>query len=205
LGETLVADGEWHAAVAKAGEKFGALTALLDLTGRWQMDSERENLLWQIVQKFPRERWAQQELERLYFAAGDTRKLNEIYSRLHSFSPEDTGLKNNLAATSLLLKTNLTQAYRLAKEAYDQKPDDAFVASTYAFSLHLQGRTREGAAVMEMLKSELLEQPSVSLYYGVLLSAMGDTNRAGYFLMNAKNKGQLLPQEKHLLVEAETK
>jgi hypothetical protein len=49
LGETLVAEGEWHAAVAKAGAKFGALTALLDLTGRWKMDSERENLLWQIV------------------------------------------------------------------------------------------------------------------------------------------------------------
>ncbi len=34
LGETLVADGEWHAAVGNAGEQFGALTALLDLAGR---------------------------------------------------------------------------------------------------------------------------------------------------------------------------
>jgi Flp pilus assembly protein TadD len=141
-------------------------------------------------------------LERLYFAGGDTLKLSELYSRSLSFSPEDTGLKNNLAATSLLLKTNLTLAYRLAKEGYAQKPDDPLVASTYAYSLHLQGRTREGATAMEMLKSELLEQPSVSLYYGVLLSALGDTNRAAHFLMIAKNKGQLLPEEKYLLDNA---
>jgi predicted Zn-dependent protease len=96
----------------------------------------------------------------------------------------------------------LAQAYRLAKEAYAQKPDDPFIASTYAYSLHLQGRTREGATAMEMLKSELLEQPSVSLYYGVLLSVLGDTNRAVHFLMIAKNKGQLLPEEKYLLVNA---
>jgi tetratricopeptide (TPR) repeat protein len=202
LGETLVADGEWHAAVGQAGERFSALTALLDLASRWKLEGQREDLLWQIVQKFPRERWAQQALERLYFAAGDTAKLNVFYSRLLSFSPEDTGLKNNLAATSLLLKTNLTQAFFLAKEAYGQKPDDPFVASTYAYSLYLQGRTREGVAAMEKMKSESLEQPSVALYYGVLLSASGDTNRAARFLAIAKHKGQLLPEEVFLLAVA---
>lgn len=199
LGETLVADGEWHAAVGKAGEKFGALSALLDLASRWKMETERENLLWQIAQKFPRERWAQQELERLYFAAGNTQKLNELYSRLLSFSPEDMGLKNNLAATSLLLKTNLMQAYRLANEAHAQNPDDPFVTSTYAYSLHLQGRTREGVAAMKVLRNEYLEQPSVAFYYGVLLWVLDDTNRATHFLTIAKHKGQLLPEEKNLL------
>ena len=46
-------------------------------------------------------------------------------------------LKNNLAATALLLKTNLTQACQWAAEAYAQSPTNADVVSTYAYSLHL--------------------------------------------------------------------
>jgi hypothetical protein len=205
LGEAKAAEGEWRAAIGKTGEQFGALTTLLNLANRWKWEPEREDLLWRIIQKFPRERWPQLELERLYFAAGNTPKLNELYSRLLSFSPQDSGLKNNLAATSLLLKTNLTQAYRLAREAYAQKSDDPFVVSTYAYSLHLQGRTQEGVTVMEKLKKASLEQPSIALYYSVLLCAVGDTNQADWFLAIARNKGQLLPEEFLLFTNAQTK
>jgi hypothetical protein len=41
----------------------------------------------------------------------------------------------------------------------------------------------------------------VALYYGLLLSEAGDTNKAGKFLGLAQ-KSELLPEEKALLTEA---
>jgi len=203
LGESRMADDEWHAAVETAGGRFESLTLLLDLAGRWDLPREREELLWQIVRTFPGEHGAWQELERDYSITGDTRKLNRLYATLFSHFPKNADIKNNLAATSLLLKTNLTQAYAWAAEAYEQKPNNPLVVSTYAYALHLQGRTQEGMAALDKLKKESLEQPSVALYYGVLLSASGESDKGAPFLALAKARGRLLPEEKRLLLEAE--
>ncbi len=54
LGESLVASSNWRAAVGRAGKQFGALTALLELAKRWQLEDARKDLLWQIARKFPR-------------------------------------------------------------------------------------------------------------------------------------------------------
>ena len=53
LGEPLVADGDWRSAADAAGERLGALTALLELADRWQMPRAREDLLWRIVPDIP--------------------------------------------------------------------------------------------------------------------------------------------------------
>jgi predicted Zn-dependent protease len=100
------------------------------------------------------------------------------------------------------LKTNLSQAYALAKELHEQNLDDPSVTSTYAYALHLQGSTQEGIAALEKMKAGSLEQPSVALYYGVLLSAAGEPDKAAHFLALAKAKGTLLPEEKQLLPRA---
>jgi predicted Zn-dependent protease len=204
LGNEFEASVVWRTAVGQAGTRFGALTVLLDLSRRWQMDeSESDDLLWRIVQYFPRERWATQNLERRCYLTGNTAKLKQLYTRELAFSPQDLNLKNNLAATLLLLNYNLPQACQLAKEVYAQRPGDPIVVSTYAYSLHLQGRTREGVAALEKLKTETLAQPSVALYYGVLLAALHETNRAAPYLAIAKSNGQLLPEEKKLLADTD--
>jgi len=158
-------------------------------------------LLWQVAQRFPREKWALLELKRLYFATGNTLGLNKLFAALASFDPKDFEARNNLAATSLLLKLNLPKAHELAKEVYIQHPEEAIVISTYAYSLHLQGRSKEGLAALEGLKPEALENPSVALYYGVLLVALGETNKASKYLGIAQ-RAFLLPEEKALLAEA---
>ncbi len=107
-------------------------------------------------------------------------------------------VQNNLAATSMLLKLNLPQAHALARELYAGHPEEGIIASTYAYSLHLQGRTKEGLAVLEKLKPETLELPPVALYYGLLTSAGGQPAKAGRYLGLAQ-KGELLPEEKALL------
>jgi Flp pilus assembly protein TadD len=201
LGRTELAASNWAAAVSKAGNRLAALTALESLAEQWQLSREREELLQRIVEKFPEERWAQTALAQIYFIAGKTAALNQLYTKLLTLFPRDESFKNNLAATAMLLKTNLTQAGHLAEEAYAQSPGNPDVASTYAFSLHLQSRDQDGLAVLQKLKPAQLAQPSVALYYGVLLAATGNAHATTY-LQIARTQGRLLPEEKRLLLEA---
>jgi hypothetical protein len=73
------------------------------------------------------------------------------------------------------------------------------VTSTYAYALHLQGRTQDGLEAMEKLKKDALEQPSIALYFGVLLSAAGEPDKAAHFLALARSGDTMLPEEKQLL------
>jgi hypothetical protein len=203
LGEPLVADGQWRSAVSEAGERLGALTALLELANRWQLTRAREDLLWRILRRFPDARWAQDSLERFYFDAGNTAGLYQLYFKQLPRSPRNGALKNNLAATALLLKTNLTQACQWAAEAYAEAPTNADVVCTYAYALHSQGRNQEGLAAFQKLEPSQLEKPSVTLYYGVLLSAAGRAGEAAHYLQLARTNGQLLPEEKLLLAETD--
>jgi Tfp pilus assembly protein PilF len=201
LNQNQAAEVRWRTAVREAGGRLGPLTALLGLATSWGRNTDKEDLLWQIAQRFPKERWAIRELDRLYLAAGNTRGLNKLYAMMASYDARNFVAQNNLAATSLLLNLNLPKTHELAKEVFTQHPGEAVIASTYAYSLHLQGRTRDGLAVLEKLKADALETPPVALYYGILLSAAGDTNKAGKYLSIAQ-KSDLLPEEKALATEA---
>jgi len=201
LGEPVVADGNWNSAVSEAADQLGALNALLELAGRWDMKPEQEDLLRRILRKFPDASWARQDLELLYFASGNTRGLYQLYSEWLPLLPQNAELKSNVAATALLLKTNLTLACAQAAEAYAQSTNSPAVVSTYAYALHLQGRDDDGLAALQKLDRPALEQPSVALYYGVLLSATGKTSEALPFLQLAQTQGRLLPEEKQLLAE----
>ena len=199
--QKLAVEARWRTALREAGDRLGPLTSLLSMATSWGRPEAREALLWQIAQRFPKERWTLRELEKSYLAAGNTRGLNKVYSTMTSYAPNNFAAANNLAATSLLLKLNLSKAYESAKEVYSQHPQEGVVASTYAFSLHHQGRTKEGLAVLEKLKPEALETPNVALYYGLLLAETGETNKAVKYLGIAQ-RSDLLPEEKVLAAEA---
>jgi len=199
--QKLATEARWRSAVREAGERLGPLNALLIMATSSGRQQAREDLLWQIAKRFPGQHWALRELERSYLAAGNTRGLNKLYSTMASYAPKNFAAQNNLAATSLLLKVNLLRTHESAKEIYSAHPEEAIVTSTYAFSLHLQGRTKEGLAALEKLKPEALETPSVAVYYGLLLSETGQTNKAGKYLGIAQ-KSELLPEEKALVADA---
>jgi Flp pilus assembly protein TadD len=99
------------------------------------------------------------------------------------------------------LKTNLPQACAWAADIYAKTPADPVIVSTYAFALHQQGRDDEGLAALQKFTLAQLEQPSVALYYGILLAATGSHDKALHYLTLAE-KGDLLPEEKKLLAEA---
>jgi len=194
-----VADSNWGAAVTAAGNRFSALTTLLGLAEQWQLPAQKEALLERIVGKFPQEHWAQQALEQSYFTAGKTLELYQLYTRLFSQFPRENGVKNNLVATSLLLKTNLARAGQWAAEVYAQTTNDPVIASTYAYALHLQGRDAEGLAALQKLTPAQLNNPSIAFYYGLLLAATGKSAEAASYFKIARTQAKLLPEEQQLL------
>lgn len=200
-GQTQAADVRWRSAIRQAADRLGPLTSLLSMATHWKRPKAREDLLWQITQRFPREKWTLRELDRLYAETGNTRGLHKLYSHIAGYDTGNVVAQNNLAATSLLLRLNLPRAHEIARDLYQRHPEDAVITSTYAYSLHLQGRTPDALAALEKLPPDALEQPSVALYYGCLLSAAGRTNQAARYLERARH-GTLLPEEKQLLAAA---
>ena len=112
-------------------------------------------------------------------------------------------MKNNLAMTALLLDAQELKPYDLAREVYQKSPTNASYVSTYAFSLYLQGKNAEALKVMQTLKPQQLQNPSIAGYYGLILKATGDRARARTYLDWAA-KAQLLPEEKKLFDQAKT-
>ena len=103
--------------------------------------------------------------------------------------------------TALLLDANELRPHDLAREVYQKVPTNASFVSTYAFSLHIQGKDPEALKVIEQLKPEELARPSIAGYYGLILKGTGDRKKAKIYLELA-SKSKLLPEEQRLFEKA---
>ncbi len=197
---TMSSQADWLAATRLAAENPRALGLLARLAGSWQWPREREDALWTLVQRFPAERWALGALSDAFLKSGNTLGLQKFYEELVRRDPKDVVAGNNLAATSLLLHLQTDRAHDLARSVYQQRTNDATCASTYAYSLYLQGHGSEGIAVLKRLPAAALEQPSVALYLGVLQATNSAAEAKRYLDLAAT--GPLLPEERALLEAA---
>src|SRR5207245_3550316 len=189
---------EWTKALKDANDKKEDLIMLLRLSLQWNWPGEGEDLLWRIVSRYPGETWARAGLGQILLAGGRTRSLMVLYSQQVRTNPADAVARNNLAMLALLLNAQEFRPHHLAREVYQKAPGNPAYASTYAFSLHLQNRSAEALKVFERLKPRQLEEPSVAGYYGIVLQATGNSQRAKKYLELAA-KAPLLPEERRLL------
>jgi len=196
--DRLASDLHWRMALRQAQRKLGSLMWLATKAGEWGRESAREETLWQIAREFPKERWAARQLAGIAHDKGRTRDLHRLYSWMADADPKNAVARNNFAATSLLLQIDLGKAHEMAGELFAQHPTEAIIASTYAYSLHLQKRTTEALEVLEELPEPALTNAAVALYYGVLLRADGQLERARTYLSLARSD-TLLPEERQLL------
>ena len=118
--------------------------------------------------------------------------------------PTNAFAQNNWAALSFLLETNLAKAHEVAKSIYDRDMKNVGFASTYAWSLYVQGHGPEALKVIETIPAATLEQPSLAAYYGALLAAAGQKEKARGFL-DKSDKAPLLPEELKLVADARKK
>lgn len=200
---TGAAKGEWELALKIANNQKASLGMLLRLAAAWNWQSEGEEILWSIVNRYPAEKWAFQALSQALFTGGRTRPLMILYSQELKRAPADLAMKNNLAMTAFLLDAMELKPHDLAREVYEKAPTNAAYASTYAFSLHLQEKNADALKIFQTLKPKQLEDPGIAGYYGVILKATGDKAKARVYLDWAF-KSPMLPEERKLFERAKT-
>jgi tetratricopeptide (TPR) repeat protein len=198
---TEASTAEWGVALQYASQQKGTLIALFRLAAEWRWNTEAEQILWTVVNKYPEEKWATSTLSQALMTWHRTRSLMELFKTMFQRNPDDLDTKNNLAITAMLLGAQELAPYDLSREVYEKAPSNPSYASTYAFSLYLQKKYPEALKVMQQLTPKELQNPSVAGYYGLILKANGNMAQAKSFL-DLSSKGQLLPEEQALFDQA---
>jgi Flp pilus assembly protein TadD/Holliday junction resolvase-like predicted endonuclease len=192
---------EWELATKAANNRKQSLLMLLQMAGQWHWQSEGEQILWTILNRFPEEKWVVPALSKTLYDEGRTRSLMAFYGQLAKANPTDLSSKNNLVMTALLLDAQELKPHDLARELYQKGATNSSYASTYAFSLHLLKKDAEALKVMQQLPPKALEDPSIAGYYGLILNATGNPDKARVYLEWA-SRAKLLPEEKKLFDRA---
>ncbi|MGA2854553.1 MAG: hypothetical protein ABSE90_10550 [Verrucomicrobiota bacterium] len=191
----------WQQAVQLGARSPAALNTLARMAAGWGWKEETEDVLWLASGKYPGESWPLTTLENLYAGQRDTAGLRRVFRAMVKQNPKDAVARNNYAMVSLLLDADVADARRTAAELHAAEPDSPVFASTHAFSLYLQGRPQEAAQVLRALGLNRLDDPLRAAYYGVFLSAAGDTQTARIYLNKSAN-AFLLPEEQALVARA---
>jgi predicted Zn-dependent protease len=194
----------WGSAVHAAADQPDREIKLARLASKWNLPIESEEL-WSRLSRTPASRReALDALYKLYRSSNDLKKLYDVLQRLHETSPDETEITANLARLGLNIDQNTKQAQELAKQAYDRNPADPNGAITYAFSLYIQGRSREGLDVLEKLQPEALHAPHAAVYVAVMLLDLDEIDDAKQYIQIAK-RGPIYAEEKRLLEDELTK
>ena len=194
----------WKNAVQLAATRPELLGSLAQMSSTWGWTNETEAVLWRVIRDFPKEGWPVDSLQTSYVQLKNTRKLYELNAAVLERQPTNTFAQNNWAALSFLLETNLAKAHEIAKTIYDRDTKNVGFASTYAWSLQLQGRTADALKVIEAIPAATLEQPSLAAYYGAVLAAAGQKEKARSFLDKSAT-APLLPEEVKMVADARKK
>jgi len=204
LSDNAAAEVTWAKALRLAAHRLDRLTRLAEVTRVWGWQAEKADVLTEVVDEFPRENWAADELTLQLYAEGKTSAMEGLYFKMYSKDPSNAKVKNNLANLYLLRKIEVNKACQLAREAYDTSTNNPFFISTYAYSLLMQDKKSEALSVVNGLKDEYLQIPSVALYYGVVQAQSGRKEAARPALKRAQ-AANLLPEEKAIAQLAESR
>jgi hypothetical protein len=194
---------EWEEALHSADNQKQSLAMLLPLAAQWNWGSEQEDLLWAIASRYPQEKWAAQALSKALFAGGQTRLLMKLSKQEWERTPSDVVAKNNLAMVALLLDAKELKPLDLARGAYEQAPTNPSFATTYAFALFTERRNAEALKVIQGIAPQDLQSPNRAGYYGLILKATGNYEKAKVYL-DLASKAALLPEERALFDHAKT-
>ncbi len=198
------AEQEWLAAQKEASAQPGSLLVLARTTALWGWETETVDLLWVLAKSDETKLEALQTLYQHYAKLGDTSGLYRALLRLVEILPSDLALQNNLAQISLLLGADVERARKVAAEIREKEPSNGAYVSTYAFSLYTKGDVKGALLAMDQLSPDQLREPSVAVYYGLILAGAGQKEKAREYLGRA-NQANLLPEEKALVTKAESK
>lgn len=202
-GRPSVAEREWTLAQKQAGSQVQLLSLLSRTVSEWGWEKENTDLLWLLTKHAETQLEAFQALYQKYTAAGDTPGLYRVLMRLADLVPTDRRIQNNLAQLRLLLSADVDRARKVAADVYSQEPSNPDYVSTYAFALYTKGDASGALKIMNGLSESQLRNPSLAVYYGIILAAVGENGRAREYLKLA-GSAKLLPEERSLVTKAES-
>ena len=194
----------WQSALRFASDSPGALNMLAKLTASWGWKERTEDVLWRAAQRYPEQSWPLTALNNFYASQRDTAGMRRVAQTAFQGNPKDNLAKNNYAMMSLLLGADVDKAHQFAAELHAADPRNPVFASTYSFSLFKRGRTPEALAILRELGLDQLDNPAVAAYYGIMLSASGDSQAARHYLDKA-SQAFLMPEELALVEQARKK
>ena len=201
MGDMAKFTAEWNEAVKKVtpnGEKVEKLWKTAD---KWGWRGEAIALLWLGAKDSTRGEAALRTLYDYFVQSGDTQNLYRVLLHLQEMRPNDRDILNNVAQVSLLLGLNTERGHTIARDIYEKEPKNPTYVSTYAFALYLRDEAPKALKLFAALSAAQLREPTIALYYGIILAATGDGDRAAEFL-DLGQKARLLPEEKALLEKA---
>lgn len=134
---------------------------------------------------------------RIHERQRDTDRMLECYDKMLAVLPGNLVIKNNTAALLLLNNRDLERALGLAKEVYEQKPDEANVADTYARALALNGRIPEALDIYAKMPADALKQSAIRLHYADALRLAGRGAEAKQQIADLDPQS-LLPKEQDI-------
>jgi len=200
--QKLPSEQEWVAAQKAASAQPQSLLVLVRTATAWGWEAETVELLWLIAKNDDTKLEALQTLYQHYTKLGDTAGLYRTLLRLVEALPNDLTLQNNSAQVSLLLGVDVERARRIAAEINGKEPSNGAYVATYAFSLYSKGDIESALRAMNQLSPEQLRDPSVAVYYGMVLAAAGQKEKAREYL-GRSDQVNLLPEEKALVAKAQ--
>ena len=189
----------WGQAVESTREDQLGVFRLGVLVLSWGWKGESNDLLWRVVETASQ--WRSQALWILWQVSRADRNaagLLRVASNQYKDEPQDIRYKNNYAFYSLLLNIDTQRAVELAQECWHEAPLQPNIAATYAFALYRVSKYQEGLQVLDKLPANDLDKPNIALYYALVLSAAGQTNKASHYLALARKSDRFLPQELEL-------
>lgn len=202
-GRMADATNAWKLAVIRAGDNARYTAHLLSRITAWGWESEKYDLVWKLFALMPRNDAIARQLIVWERAQGRTSKLNQIFARLFELDPEDRVARNNFAYTSLLLDSNLAQAYALARENYWSEPHNPYYVTTQALALYKQGKQQDALELIESLRASQLSDPERVLCRALLHAASGDGLGARGLMVGLDVSG-MLPEEQKLATQTRT-
>ena len=194
---------EWARAQKAASPHSEALLMLARTVSGWGWQNETLELLWMLSKARETRTEALQLLYQHYAKNGDTGGVYRVLLRSAEIAPDDLMVQNNLAQVSLLLDADPDRARKIAADLAKKEPTNAAYVSTYAFSLYSRGEIEPALQAMESLTPEQLQAPSIAAYYGMILAAAGQKEKAREYLQRG-TATFLLPEERALIAKAES-
>ena len=203
LQQQTAGDQEWARAQKAAGDNPQALLMLARTVSQWDWQNETLELLWALSKTHETRMEALQLLYQHYARTGDTGGVYRVLLRSAEIAPDNLTMQNNLAQISLLLDADPDRARKIAADLVKKEPTNPAYVSTYAFSLYGRGEIEPARQAIEALTAEQLQTPAIAAYYGIILAAAGQKEKAREYLHLA-SKAFLLPEEKALVAKAES-